>query len=320
MHDINQTWALVLAAGDGSRLHSMTTDANGVPIPKQFCSLQGGPSLLGMTLERAGRLVARDRIAVVVAARHRQWWESSLSGLDRSNVIVQPRNRGTGIGVLFAVLKLLERDPGAQIAFLPSDHFIRDERPLADALHLALNTVEACPSRVALLGVTPDRLDPELGYVVPDAGECGAATRVSRFVEKPDRREARALIEQGALWSSFIFVAEGLAVLRLFYERHPQIVLRMRRALRAGTAQVEALFEELPGIDFSRDVIEGAEADLALIRVPACGWNDLGTPERVGHCLDALPVRRPRRPATHRDVNHGIVDLAASRALLREAV
>jgi mannose-1-phosphate guanylyltransferase len=35
------TWAIVLAAGEGSRLHSLTTTESGIAIPKQFCSLHG---------------------------------------------------------------------------------------------------------------------------------------------------------------------------------------------------------------------------------------------------------------------------------------
>ncbi len=45
------TWALVLAAGEGSRLRALTT-TNGVAVPKQFCSLQGGPSLRRHDLDR----------------------------------------------------------------------------------------------------------------------------------------------------------------------------------------------------------------------------------------------------------------------------
>jgi hypothetical protein len=40
------TWAVVLAAGDGSRLSTLTRDSAGVPVPKQFCSLRGGVTLL----------------------------------------------------------------------------------------------------------------------------------------------------------------------------------------------------------------------------------------------------------------------------------
>ena len=49
----NHAWAIVLAGGEGSRLHGLTTDTSGVTVPKQFCSLTGGQSLLVDTLQRA---------------------------------------------------------------------------------------------------------------------------------------------------------------------------------------------------------------------------------------------------------------------------
>jgi mannose-1-phosphate guanylyltransferase len=45
------TWALVLAAGEGTRLRSLTTTRSGAAIPKQYCSLRNGPSLLEETLD-----------------------------------------------------------------------------------------------------------------------------------------------------------------------------------------------------------------------------------------------------------------------------
>ena len=43
-------WALILAGGEGTRLSSLTTTPGGLSVPKQFCSLQGGASLLEETL------------------------------------------------------------------------------------------------------------------------------------------------------------------------------------------------------------------------------------------------------------------------------
>jgi hypothetical protein len=48
-----RNWAIVLAAGEGSRLRRLTTDGSGASIPKQFCSLRNGPSLLHEALRRA---------------------------------------------------------------------------------------------------------------------------------------------------------------------------------------------------------------------------------------------------------------------------
>lgn len=43
-------WALVLAAGEGSRLRQLTLGPDGVAVPKQFCSLGAGPSLLHLAV------------------------------------------------------------------------------------------------------------------------------------------------------------------------------------------------------------------------------------------------------------------------------
>src|SRR5688572_7927177 len=83
------TWALVLAAGEGSRLRALTT-SNGVAVPKQFCSLHDGPSLLQEALHRAEAVAPRLRICTIVAAQHRRWWQGPLWSLPSQNIIVQP--------------------------------------------------------------------------------------------------------------------------------------------------------------------------------------------------------------------------------------
>ena len=150
------TWALVLAAGEGSRLHSLTTDATGTAIPKQFCSLHGGTSLLLDTLRRAHSVAPRDRICAVVAEAHRRWWHSDLWSLDCANVVVQPANRGTANGILLPLLSILAQDPFAKVVFLPSDHYFAEEAVIARALKRAVDQVYARPDSLALLGIEPD--------------------------------------------------------------------------------------------------------------------------------------------------------------------
>src|SRR5688572_24218362 len=109
MSTTKQTWAIVLAAGEGSRLRELTT-RSGVATPKQFCSLRGGRSLLGDALARAARIAPRKRILVIVAEEHRAFYEPELRGYAPENIVVQPRNRGTAAGILLPVLTVLERD------------------------------------------------------------------------------------------------------------------------------------------------------------------------------------------------------------------
>jgi len=93
MANRGETWAVVLAGGYGTRLSSLTTDAEGVVIPKQFCSLDGRRSLLQVAIEQTEAHVPRERVIAVVAAEHRRWWEPQVAALKEENVVVQPCSR-----------------------------------------------------------------------------------------------------------------------------------------------------------------------------------------------------------------------------------
>ena len=51
---MGDTWAIVLAGGDGTRLQSLTDDGAGNAVPKQFCSLNGSESLTAQALGEHG--------------------------------------------------------------------------------------------------------------------------------------------------------------------------------------------------------------------------------------------------------------------------
>jgi mannose-1-phosphate guanylyltransferase len=279
----------VLAAGEGRRLRSLTTDASGMTVPKQFCSLRGGPSLLHEALQRAGTLAARGQICALVARQHTRWWSGQVDVLPPANLIVQPENRGTAIGILLALLHVVERDPSAIVVLLPSDQHVDNEAVMYVALERSVDIVRERRSKIVLLGIAPEEPDTELGYIVPAGYGMDGLSAVTRFVEKPKTSQARALIERGALWNTFIMTARALSLLELFtgYDRH--LVERMLRAVRrdgrAADARtpsaIAALYPTLPTIDFSQHVATGREKALTVLRVPSCGWSDLGTPRRV---------------------------------------
>ena len=300
MRSLQGTWAVVLAAGDGTRLSVLTKDATGKAIPKQFCSLDGGASLLQDAMERVRHIVPRERLCAIVAEQHRAHWHSVLGTLPSSNAIVQPINRGTAHGVLLSVLTILRRDPLARIIFLPADHYVRDERALSGTLRKAATLLAGSPEGLILVGIEPDEPDPELGYIVP--GHClpdGSHT-VYAFAEKPQLARARALLAAGALWNSFIFAASGPVLLQLIRRRLRDVADRMETALArdartGGSRALIECYEQLSPVDFSRCVVEGAEASPRVLRAPACGWSDLGTPERVAATLRRLNEARLSR-------------------------
>jgi mannose-1-phosphate guanylyltransferase len=287
-------WALVLAAGSGTRLQSLTTDSTGVSVPKQFCSLAGGRSLLEEALARAATVVDASRTVVVVAEEHRRFWQDALPEVPPHNIVVQPRNRGTANGILLGVTAILERDADALVVLVPSDHYVEREDVLAAALERALTAIGAeRAASIGFLGLTPETADPELGYIVRGEPLGDGSCVVTRFVEKPALAAAAKLLKRRALWNSFIIVARAAALVDLIALRYPAEVAAFRavwqqEASVTPEAALERLYADLATIDFSSQVVEGTPAPLHVVPVPACGWSDLGTPQRVAECLRRL--------------------------------
>jgi len=290
MPNRGETWAIVLAGGSGTRLRSLTTDAEGVVIPKQFCSLDGRRSLLQVAIEQIENHVPRERIMVVVAADHQQWWEPQVASLKEENVVVQPCGRGTACGVLLPLMHINRRNPEATIIVTPSDQYFDDQKPFHLSLMETLTYVRERPRLLVLLGMEPDSPVTDYGWITP-AADCDEAVQmVTSFVEKPDERAAQDLLLNGALWSSFTFVTSVGILMSRFHLTVPWLIDRFENAFEYGSWKkrnefLPGLYEEIPAVDFSRNILQKSKEEVHVLAVPPCGWTDLGTPERVAACV-----------------------------------
>lgn len=302
--DAGHNWALVLAGGDGTRLQSLTRMASGIAVPKQFCSLGHSGSLLHDAVTRASLVTSAERTAVVVSEHHRRWWQGLDLQIPARNLFSQPGNRGTAQGILLPLLRILHRDPEASLLVLPSDHYVSNELVLAASLRETMREVIRTPAGILLLGMVAEEADPELGYIVAD--NTAEVSAVRDFVEKPDVTIARALIARGGVWNSFIFAANGQTLLRRFEQSCPDLVGEMRHIVAsapaaAQMARLAELYARSPSIDFSRDILQRSSDSLRVLRVPQCGWSDLGTPPRVIETLQRIKSQGSSRASGHGD-------------------
>ena len=308
--DCDETWAVVLAAGEGRRLRGLTTTAAGETIPKQFCSINRRECLLELALERATAVASPEQICTIVASQHRRWWQQPLKGMSSRNIFVQPTNRGTAIGAALSLLHIEQINPNATVVLLPADHFVRDEEILATSLRYAARSAAMGPETIYLLGAEPDSADTELGYIVPARCDQSGVADVREFVEKPDDRLAQKLISSGALWNMFIVAGRVETLLNLL-DKAFNFVSVMRGVMQGdGAGAVEAmarLYGELPFVDFSRDLLSHYPGYLKVQAVPPCGWKDLGTPTQLLATVEDARRRfalvyRDRPPALYLDL------------------
>ncbi len=282
-------WAVILAGGDGARLRALTRRISGDERPKQFCPVLGGASLLELTRRRAAQLVDPARMLYLLTRTHERFYRPLAETTPAPALVVQPENRGTAPAILLAARRLLALGAREPVALLPSDHHVSDDGAFMGHVAAAVEAVATCPGLVVLLGI--EAASPETAYGWIEPGEpivgpwAGSLRRVRRFVEKPDRPTAAALLARGALWNCFVVVAQPRRLLRLFADTVPMLVDWLAPA-GAGlapdrAAQIEDLYAGLPATDFSRAVLAAAPEALAVLPVKGVGWSDLGDPARV---------------------------------------
>lgn len=201
-------WSIVLAGGEGERLRPFVGRRLGRAVPKQYCTFVGTRSMFQHTLDRATQLSRPEHTLAVIAQAHRETALAQLAGRPSIDVIAQPINRDTAVGILLAVTHVYTHDPEAMVVVFPSDHFVRPEQQFLGAVRSAVTAAGQLEDQLVLLGVVPDGLGLDYGWITQGQELCrvgGHTVRsVRAFVEKPDLPEAERVRASGALWNTMV--------------------------------------------------------------------------------------------------------------------
>jgi mannose-1-phosphate guanylyltransferase len=280
-------WAVLLAGGDGVRLRVLTRRIAGDSRPKQFCRIIGEQSLFRETRTRLEPLFIRERQVFVFSRAHERYYGDDLTDAGDSCVIEQPLNRGTGIAIILALLRILQRDHDALAAFFPCDHFYANHDSFRLTIRSAIECAKYNPESIILVGADAEHPETDYGWIEPGVvvsnATVGPLSRVSRFWEKPPLQQAHALLRRGCLWNTFVTVGRATTFLEMLCSQVPEAVLALSRAMGDNTLNVA--YASLDTVDFSRDVLAHLPHRLLVLRDRTSGWADLGSPTRV---LDTL--------------------------------
>ncbi|MEA3140615.1 MAG: mannose-phosphate guanylyltransferase [Gammaproteobacteria bacterium] len=275
---MTEPWCVLLASREDPQRPRITAYGEG-DAPPQASPSKRDP--LTATLRRAATVTSLGRIAAIIAAPSDQWRQSSFKDLGIRNLFVQPKHQGTGYEVLLALLLLENRiSPATPVLFLPADHTVNDEEVMTNTLMTMAEWIADEPGPVYLLGAVPQGPHDQLGYIVPRHDAMLMPTGVYEFVERPDVRRARKLINAGGLWNTFIFGGNVASLIKLFRPRFDTTIAALRAALQSDHVQHDLvrIYDGLTPVDFSQDLLAKQTERLKVLRLLRCGWWPLKSP------------------------------------------
>ena len=266
---------VILCGGSGSRLWPLSTAER----PKPFHPIAGDETLLQATVRRLAPSPAAPFQApiIVCAAAHEDLVRAQLRaiGVRPAMVLTELEPGGTALAVACAVQAAMEIAPDAAVLIAPADHRIEKTQDVRAAVMAAAG---GAGDDIVLFSARPEAPETGYGYMRAGAAQRCGLRRIDRFVEKPERETAEAMIAQEDWgWNMGLFLGRA-AVLQDQIARHaPKVAARAEaawsRARRRGS-RVTLAAAPGPSISLDRAVIEHSD-HLAMV---ACdvGWRDVG--------------------------------------------
>jgi len=247
---------VILAGGSGTRLFPISREY----FPKQFIRFFDSRSLFQKTVERALKHSNPDEIFVVTNTKYKFIVKEQLDELGvECRIMEEPEAKNTLPAVVWAV-----KDMKDTVCVLPSDHLVEEGGYLK-----AVRSAEKIADRfLVTFGVKPDRPHTGYGYIKPGE-ELGDGFKAEKFVEKPDRKTAERLIQEGYLWNSgmFVFSAE------LFMEECRKYEPEVYNAFL--NSSVEDAYKLSPEVSIDYGIMERSNR-VAVVPLNAF-WSDVGS-------------------------------------------
>ena len=272
---------VIMAGGVGSRFWPMSTAEK----PKQFIDVLGvGKTLIQLTVERFGDLVAPENVWVVTNQKYAPIVEEQLPNIPKTNILCEPCRRNTAPCIAYVSWRIKSNDPKANIVVTPSDHIVMDtvefQRVIKECMRFTNET-----DAIVTLGMKPNRPETGYGYIQADLSTSSLRNkeiyRVDSFREKPDLKTAQEYIKKNYyFWNAGIFIWNINTIVNAFRIYQPTMAKTFESMQSVyGTEKEQALinerFPECENISVDYAIMEKAEE---IFVCPAdFGWSDLGT-------------------------------------------
>lgn len=281
---------VVLAGGSGTRLWPISRSA----YPKHLVEIFGDESLLQATIRRATAVAAPEHVLTIGAAAQAFLIGRQLDAIDpalRAGLVLEPSGRNTAAAIALAALIARARGQGDAVLWIcPSDHLIRDARALTDAVRTGADA--AARGELVTFGIRPSRPETGYGYIRLGAVDPNLSSilKVDRFVEKPPRDEAEAMLKHGGhVWNSGMFLFRADRLLSELSRYEPDLVALAEQAFAAGTHAPSFVpdadtWAKVRSVPIDKAVMERSDRVVCVPCDPQ--WSDVGSWQAIWDLMD----------------------------------
>ena len=238
----NRTFCVILAGGRGRRLWPASRNA----YPKQFMDFFGtGRTMLQTTVDRFCKILPKENIFVCTCKEYLPLVKEQLPCLTDENILVEPIHRNTAPTVAWANMRILKRNPDANIIVSPSDQMVIDEERFFQSMNVGIGYVSENDVLLAI-GVKPTRPEPGYGYIQLGDMSCKPDVyKVKSFTEKPERDFATMFMESGEFyWNTGIFISNARHLILSFEAIFPVVLRNLRLNRKSYTYEEELAYVE----------------------------------------------------------------------------
>lgn len=263
---------VILCGGTGPRLWPLSS-AN---QPKQFLSLLSSKTLLEQTLFRAKKITPAKNIFIVSNQRYQSKIEKLIGRqLPKANFIYEPSKKNTAMAILLAISHIQKINPQAVITTTPSDHFI--PKIITFKKDIKRAAALACGHhQILTIGIKPSFPNISYGYIVPQIKN-ESFSRVSLFIEKPDKETAQNLIKKGAFWNSGIYTFTLEDMVSEFEKLQPEyfsIYQQLNSTDLNDVKKITSIYKKSPELPIDRAISE--KSDKMSVINAKFEWSDVG--------------------------------------------
>lgn len=272
---------IILAGGSGTRLWPLSRALK----PKQFSQLVTEMTMLEDTVARLKGIAGPDNTYISTNANFAPIIKQLLPQINDDHYIIEPEKRDTGPAMAYVAVWMNLKDPDEPMAFIPSDHYIRDPKLFRQTFQAAQVMIKKT-DKLFDIAITPTLPNPNLGYTrIGKLAEDQNGIRFYRFLghtEKPNYETAKKFIEQGNyLWHANYYMWTPKKFVEAYKTYAPTIgdwLDELAQAIQTNNHRKLAdIYGKMEKISIDYAVTEKLAKDQILIIRGDFGWADLGS-------------------------------------------